>query len=63
MTDKYAGAMSDGFFKTLTADEEKEYRTWACENHRPGGDVNGCWHPIVRDECRKIDAAHGLASE
>jgi hypothetical protein len=42
-------------FRELSAEEELEFRAWAREHHRPGDPVTEVWHPVVRDECRKID--------
>jgi len=45
-------------FRTLDTEEAQEFRTWARENdtpeHRAKGDI---YHPIVRDEWRRIDLA------
>jgi len=43
-------------FRVLTGAEEQEFRDWARENHRPGQIVNPLWHPVVREECFRIDA-------
>ena len=42
-------------FKVLSVDEETSYCLWARRNHQPGGEINLVWHPMVRNECRKID--------
>lgn len=42
--------MPDSFFRTLTPAEEEEFRQWARDNWKPGDEVNGLWHPVVRDE-------------
>ncbi len=54
--DKYAGGMPDNFFRTLDDKEAEEFRAWTRANYQPFGMVNPAWHPIVRDECRKIDS-------
>lgn len=46
-------------FKRLTRHEEFCYRLWARENHLPMAPINGVWHPVVIEECRKIDAETG----
>ena len=56
---KYAGAMPDSFFRKLTDEEEREFRTWARNNHKAGGEVDPCWHPVVRNECYLIDREGG----
>ena len=42
-------------FKDLTCQEETEFRTWAKENYVPFNDIKGIWHPIIQDECRRIN--------
>jgi hypothetical protein len=56
--------IADSFFKTLTADEDKQFREWARENWSPGDPINPVWHPVVRDECRTMaeEARHSDAS-
>ena len=49
--------MHDSFFRTLNAEEEEAHRQWARDNwadHEP----EYFWHPVVRDEWRKISARH-----
>ena len=46
-------------FKPLTAEEEKEYRKWARDNYVPFEPIKGVWHPIVQDECVKMNAEKG----
>lgn len=48
--------MPDSFFQTLPPESIEEFREWAREHHKPGNPVSGMWHPVVRDECRRIDA-------
>jgi hypothetical protein len=43
-------------FKDLTETEEAEFRAWARANYTPYSDISGVWHPVVQDECRKINA-------
>ena len=42
-------------FRDLTEDEEKDFRQWARDNYKPYTDIRGVWHPVVQDECRKIN--------
>ena len=42
-------------FRVLDESEEKTFRAWARENHKPGDAVNRMWHPVVRDECQRMD--------
>ncbi len=43
-------------FKTLTPDEEKQFRQWARDNYQPHTEIAGIWHPVIQDECVKINA-------
>lgn len=51
----YIWIMENSLFKTLTPSEEVEFRKWARENYVPGGLLKSTWHPVVKDECRKIN--------
>jgi hypothetical protein len=42
-------------FKDLTRQEEAEFRDWAKENYVPFANIKGIWHPIIQDECRRIN--------
>jgi hypothetical protein len=42
-------------FRELTAEEEAEFRKWARDNYVPFSDIRGIWHPVVQDECRKMN--------
>jgi len=42
-------------FRDLTKEEEGLFRHWARENYKPLSPINGIWHPVVQDECRKIN--------
>ena len=41
-------------FKTLTPEEEVEYRTWARETYDPTTEINQLWHPVTREECKQM---------
>ena len=43
------------FYRQLDEKEEKEFRQWARNNYTPGGPIYSLWHPVVRDECDKIN--------
>ncbi len=43
-------------FKDLTAEEEDEFRQWARDNYVCFSDVSGVWHPVVQDECSKMNS-------
>ena len=42
-------------FRDLTEEEEEVFREWARTNYIKGEAVSEIWHPIVRDECAKIN--------
>jgi hypothetical protein len=42
--------------RDLSPEEEKEFRQWARDNYVSPSSVPEIWHPIVRDECMKMDA-------
>ena len=42
-------------FRNLNAEEEKDFRQWARENYVALEPIKGIWHPVVQDECRKIN--------
>jgi hypothetical protein len=47
--------MAKALFKKLSPKKEAEFRAWARKNHHPGDKIDPLWHPIVKDECEKID--------
>ena len=42
-------------FRSLTDEEEKEFRQWARDNYVKYEVIKGVWHPVVQDECKKIN--------
>jgi len=42
-------------FRDLSFEEETEFRLWARENFKPFSLISSCWHPVVRDECLKMN--------
>jgi hypothetical protein len=50
-------------FLKLDEQQEKEFRTWARENYTPFTDINGVWHPVVQDECSKINFEKGMGEK
>jgi hypothetical protein len=46
-------------FRDLTPDEEREYRQWARDNYEAFAEISGVWHPVVQDECVKINKEYG----
>ncbi len=50
-------------FKNLTKKEEEEYRQWARDNYIPFTPIIGVYHPIVQEECIKMNKEKGLKNE
>lgn len=46
-------------FRELSSEEEKEFRQWSRSNYKPFDDIRGIWHPIVQDECIKMNEEAG----
>ena len=46
-------------FRNLTTEEEDEFRQWARDNYEPFSEIKGVWHPVVQDECVKINQEKG----
>ena len=42
-------------FRKLNEKEKQTFRQWARDNYKIGSDVPTYWHPIVRDECQKMN--------
>jgi hypothetical protein len=42
-------------FRKLTATEEAEFRKYARDTYQPFHPIDGTWHPVVQDECRKMN--------
>ena len=45
-----------GIFRSLEPAEESGFRAWAHANWQPGQFINPLWHPVVRDECARMEA-------
>ena len=48
-------------FRPLTPSEEAMFRKWARDNYEALTPITGVWHPVVQDECAKINAERGLS--
>ena len=46
-------------FRQLSAEEEAQFRQWARDNYTPLDVISGIWHPVVQDECARINAEAG----
>lgn len=42
-------------FRSLSDEEEASFRQWARENYKKCAPISGAWHPVVQDECKKIN--------
>jgi hypothetical protein len=42
-------------FRTLSPEETADFRQWARDNYTPGSPVNPVWHPVVQDECERMN--------
>jgi len=42
------------FFRQLSTTEEMKFRRWARTNYKPGSEIPGHWHPVVVEECARI---------
>ena len=42
-------------FKDLTPEETIEFKEWARKNYVPFALIPEIWHPVIRDECVKIN--------
>ena len=42
-------------FRELSITEQQEFREWARENYLPEEHISPIWHPIIQEECQKIN--------
>lgn len=42
-------------FRKLDPEEEAGFRAWARENFVPFSEVSSVWHPVVQEECAKMN--------
>jgi hypothetical protein len=47
-------------FRDLSEEEEREFRQWARDNYEPLNPILGIWHPVVQDECKKMNQENGM---
>lgn len=45
-----------GCYLKLDQTEEQEFRQWARDNYVPLEPISGVWHPVIQDECAKINS-------
>jgi len=46
-------------FRELTPEQERSFRQWARDNYVPLTPIDGVWHPVVQEECAKINREKG----
>lgn len=51
--------MEAKLFRDLAKEEEMEFREWARLNYKPLSEIKGTWHPVVQQECVKINEEYG----
>jgi len=49
-----------GGFRSLTAEQEKQFRDAAWKDYKPNTDINPLFHPVYQSECRAINTAAGI---
>ena len=42
-------------FRNLTGDEIREFKDWARQNYVPFSEIKGIWHPVIQQECARIN--------
>ena len=47
-------------FLKLDPTEEQVFRQWARDNYVPLQPIDGVWHPVVQDECVRINQEYKL---
>jgi hypothetical protein len=41
-------------FRDLSESEANEFRQWARDNYKLGESIKSIWHPVIQDECNKM---------
>jgi hypothetical protein len=47
-------------FRSLSAEEEKDFIKWAVENYDLGTLINSTWHPVVQRYCYQANKDNGI---
>jgi len=47
-------------YRTLDKKETKEFQQWAKENYVPGTTISPVWHPVIKEECKKMNTKEYL---
>ena len=45
-------------FRDLSESEANKFRQWARDNYKLGDSIKSIWHPVVQDECNKMQNAN-----
>jgi len=45
----------DGMYRELSNQEVKEFKQWANENYKPNEPIESLWHPVIKQECERIN--------
>lgn len=50
-------------YRELNEQEKEESRKWARKNYKPLDPIPGIWHPIVQEECVRMNWEHNFLPE
>lgn len=50
-------------FNQLTSQQEADFRLWARQNYQVYTPIDGVWHPVVQDECVRMNAETGYSPD
>ena len=42
-------------FRDLDEEEVEVFRKWARDNYKPYNQIKGVWHPVIQEECVKMN--------
>ena len=48
------------FRDDISTEEAETMQSWARDNYEPHTPIKGIWHPLVQEECTKMNSEHGL---
>jgi hypothetical protein len=51
------------FSRQITKSEELVFRKWSRDNYQAGSKIPTFWHPVVRDECAKMNEEKEIQNE
>ena len=50
-------------FRELTEEEKDRFRQWARQNYKVYSEIKGIWHPVVQEECVRMNAETGYSPD